>query len=326
MARLHPAAPGVAVTLAVGVGALLLGRLWGPVSPLLVAILLGVVVANTLTLPESLAPGVAVSAKRLLRVGIVLLGIQLSVRDVTGLGWQVVLLVVAVVGLGILATLGWGRLLGVPLIQSLLIACGFSICGAAAVAAVDGVVDADEEDVATGIALVVVFGAVMIPLAPALGSLLGFSTVGRGVFTGASTHEVAQVVAAGGLIGGAGLATAVLVKLARVLMLAPVMLGVSVWQRRRVAAGTVKRPPVMPLFVAGFVAAVAVRTAGVLPQVSLEVASVLQTWLLAAAMFALGVGVRVSVLRTVGLRPVALGLLSTATLVTIAGVGVWLIG
>lgn len=321
----RPWLPGVVFTVAVGVVAFLLNRAWGPISPLLAAIVVGIVLANTVRLPAALSPGIALSAKRLLRIGIVLLGLQLSLRDVAALGPGVFAVVVAVVGLGILATLLWGRLLRMPFLQTLLIACGFSICGAAAVAAVDGVVDAEDEEVATAIALVVVFGTTMIPVAPALGALLGFSDRAGGIFVGASIHEVAQVVAAGGLVGGGALATAVLVKLARVLMLAPVMLAIGIW-RRRVSHDIVgRRPPLVPLFVGGFILCVLLRTTGEVPSVVLDAAKTLQTVLLAAAMFALGLGVRVSALRAVGPRPLLLGLLATTTVATIAGVGVWLV-
>lgn len=321
----HAWFPGVGLALAVGIGAFLLNTVWAPLSPLLLAIIVGVVLANVVTLPAVLAPGIAVAGRRLLRIGIVLLGLQLSLRDVAALGPGVVGIVVAVVLLGIGTTLLWGRLLGMPFLQTLLIACGFSICGAAAVAAVDGVVDAEEEDAATAIALVVLFGTVMIPVSPALGALLGFSEHARGIFAGASIHEVAQVVAAGGLIGSGALATAVLVKLARVLMLAPVMAGVSLWRRRAADGSSGHRPPLVPLFVGGFVVAVLLRTTGTVPAGVLQGAKMTQTVLLAAAMFALGLGVRVAALRAVGPRPLLLGILSTLSVVTIAGVGVWLV-
>ena len=138
--------------------------------------------------------------------------------------------------------------------KRMLIAGGFSICGAAAVAAVDGVIQTDkDEEVVTAVALVVVFGTLMIPFVPFASSLLGFSSGEAGLWAGASTHEVAQVVAAGGVIGGGALAVAVIVKLARVLLLAPVMAVVGVAHRRRTGAdASGKRPPLVPLFVLAF--------------------------------------------------------------------------
>jgi len=320
--------PGLSLCVAAGLVSLLLHGVLPQVSPLLLAIALGVVVANVRTLPETMASGVAVAGRRLLRVGIVLLGLSVPLQAVLALGAGVLLLVVAVVAGGIILTLACGKALGVPPAQRLLIACGFSICGAAAVAAVSGVVDADDEDTAAAIALVVVFGTAMIGVAPLLGAALGLGFDARGVLAGASIHEVAQVVAAGGVIGSGALAVAVLVKLARVLLLAPVMAGIGLWQRRqsrdRSTGG--QQPPLVPLFVVGFLAAVTARSFGVLPQGVLDVAAQVQTLLLATAMFALGLGVRVSGLRRLGPRPVVLGALSTAMVTAIASIGVLAIG
>jgi uncharacterized integral membrane protein (TIGR00698 family) len=237
--------------------------------------------------------------------------------------------VVAIVGVGILSSLLLGRLLGISPTQRLLIACGFSICGAAAVAAVDGVIETDdEEEVVVAVALVVLFGTLMIPLIPLAGSALGLGQLQTGLWAGGSIHEVAQVVAAGSAIGGAGLAAAVVVKLARVLMLAPVLAVISVLRRRalkRMDAGG-KRPPIVPLFVVGFITMVLLRSTGIVPASVVSVASGVQTALLAAAMFALGAGVRFSMFRRVGAKPFILAAGSTAVVASVALLGVLLAG
>jgi len=333
--RAAPAWPaGVVLALAAAVLAIGVHRLVPGVSPLLAAIVMGVAVGNTWRLAAVLEPGIALASRRLLRLGIVVLGIQLSLRDIVGLGAGMVAVVVAVVAIGICSTLWLGRVMGVPPMRRLLIACGFSICGAAAVAAVDGVVEAEEEDVATAVALVVAFGTLMIPLSPLLGALAGFDDEQRGLLAGGSIHEVAQVVAAGGLIGGGALGVAVLVKLARVLMLAPVIAVIG-WRQRAAggradgvgarAEGAGRRPPLVPLFVVGFLVAALLRTADVLPSALLHAAPTAQNLLLGAAMFALGCGVHLGRLRQVGLRPVALAALSTAVVSAVALGGVALV-
>ncbi|MCK6091281.1 putative sulfate exporter family transporter [Micrococcus endophyticus] len=130
-------------------------------------------------------------------------------------------------GVTFAATLAIGRALRLPWDLTALVASGFSICGAAAVAAADSVVRARREMAATAIGLVVLFGTLMIPLMPLLTGALGLDERTAGLWIGASTHEVAQVVAAGGLVGGAALSVAVTVKLARVVMLAPVMTALA---------------------------------------------------------------------------------------------------
>lgn len=332
-ARIRSLAPGLLCALAAAGASIAATLVLPTVSALLVAIVLGVAARNLLSLPAALEPGLAVAAKRLLRIGIVLLGLQLVLGDILALGPGMIAVVVAVVGLGIGATLLIGRWLGVSPTQRLLIACGFSICGAAAVAAVDGVIETeDEEEVVTAVALVVLFGTLMIPLVPAAGAALGLGEVATGLWAGGSIHEVAQVVAAGSAIGGAGLAAAIVVKLARVLMLAPVLAVVAVQRRRAMrraleaggADASRRRPPIVPLFVAGFLAMVLVRSSGVVPEPVLAGAGVAQTVLLAAAMFALGAGVRFSMFRRVGAKPFVLATVSTVIVsgVALAGVAV----
>ncbi|MFD6893693.1 YeiH family protein [Rhodococcus sp. NPDC060086] len=319
-------APGLALCAAATAAAMGINALLPAVSPLLIAIVLGAVVANVVDLPQRVRPGLAFSAKRLLRVGIALLGLQLLLADVLGLGWKVIVVVVAVVALGISGTMFLGGLLGLTWTQRVLIACGFSICGAAAVAAVDGVVDAKEEEVLTAVALVVVFGTLMIPAVPLLSQLLGLSDEAAGVWAGGSIHEVAQVVAAGGVIGGAALGVAAVTKLARVLMLAPVIAILGVRRRLTETDADAHRPPLVPLFVAVFLVCVAVRATGLVPNVALDVASVVQTALLTAAMFALGAGVHVATIKKVGARPFVLAAISTVWVASIALAGVLLAG
>lgn len=297
------------------------------VSALLIAIVLGAVLVNVAGLrggiPASLLPGLAVASRRFLRLGVVLLGLQLVLSDIAALGWPMVMGVVAIVGGTIGATLLMGRWLRVDPSQSLLIAGGFSICGAAAVAGVDGVLAKRKEtETATAVALVVLFGTVMIAVMPMLTGLLGLDAHTAGLWTGGSVHEVAQVVAAAGIIGPEALKVAVVVKLARVLMLAPVLAVISWRQRAEIAASPRtdrKLPPLVPLFVIGFIAMVAIRSLGVLPSPVLDAAKLTETWLLGSAMFALGTSVHWAVLRRAGGRPVLLAGLATLVVTGLGG-------
>ncbi|MCW4466559.1 putative sulfate exporter family transporter [Glutamicibacter sp. MNS18] len=312
--------PGLLVCLAGG-GLSWLAAQVAPVSALLIAILLGALWRNLAPVPAVLDAGVQVSGRRLLRLGIVLLGLQLSLSGILGLGPGVLVVVALSVGVTFGASLLIGKWLGLAMPQRLLIAAGFSICGAAAVAACAGTVKATREQVATAIGLVVLFGTLLIPLGPALGMLVGFDDEATGMFIGAATHEVAQVVAAGGAVGASALAVAVTVKLARVLLLAPVMAGVGLYMRRTHSMGAGTRPPLVPLFVAGFMAAVLLRSTGVLPEVVLDIASWAQTFLLATAMFALGLGVHLrSIIRTGG-RSLVLAAAATVVIILVSLAG-----
>ncbi|WP_018296276.1 YeiH family protein [Corynebacterium lubricantis] len=322
--RLRTTLPGVLVATVAAVAAWVIARFLPGISALLIAIVLGALWSNLAPVPAVLDRGIAFSSKSLLRAGIVLLGFQLSLSAILDLGVGVLLIVIAAVGVTFMSTLWVGKLLGISLTQRVLIASGFSICGAAAVAAMDETVKAKREEVATAVGLVVLFGTIMIPLVPFLGGALGLSEHDLGIWIGASTHEVAQVVAAGGAVGGAALGVAVTVKLARVLMLAPVIAGVS-WTMKRSGQSVGKNnAPIVPLFIVGFIVAMLVRTTGIVPESVLGAIQIAQTLLLSAAMFALGLGLNFRALIKVGAKPVILGLISTGIIMSVALAGVFI--
>ncbi len=310
--------PGLVVATAGGLLALVLHALVPAVSALLVAIVLGLLSATVLGPRPTLAPGLAIASRRILRIGVALLGFQLVVGEVLGLGWGALGVVVLVVCGGIGLTLWIGGLLGVPPGRRLLIACGTSICGAAAVAAVDGVTESDEEDVAVALAMVVAFGSVAMLAMPLIAEGTGLAGRPAGAWAGGSIHEVGQVVVAGGLLGAAALQAAVVVKLARVLLLAPVLAVLS-WQRRAAAAtGSGPRPPLVPGFVLGFVALVLLGSFAAVPPVAREAVALGQSVALATAMCALGFSLDVRALRRLRSTELLLGLLSSTIVATLA--------
>lgn len=320
--------PGLIVVASVTLVALLVNRVNPLFSTMLVAIVLGAVIGNLRPVPLTWRPGLAFAAKHLLRTGIVLLGLQISLTTLAGLGWQRLVLVVVVVSVGVVATLLVGRLLAIPRPLSMLVACGFSICGAAAVAGAKDVSGADEEQTGTALGLVVLFGTLSIPVVPLLAHLFGLSTQAAATWAGASIHEVAQVVAAAVAIGPDAMATAVTVKLARVVCLAGVVAALGVLTRRSGGgiAPTGKRPMLIPGFVLGFLAMVVVGTIISLPASVMSVVKIVQSAALAMAMAALGFGIQFRALREVGLRPVLLGLIATVIVSSTALLGVLLIG
>src|SRR5690625_933182 len=176
---------GLVFCAALGLASVLLGTAIPALSPLLIAIILGTVVRNVLPLPAAWEPGIAFAAKHVLRWGVVLLGLQISFKTIVDLGAGVLVLVVSAVAITFLATVLLGRALKVDSDLAVLIASGFSICGAAAVAGVQGAMKAAEEKVAAAIALVVLFGTVMIPSTVALAAAIGLRYAASGIFIGA---------------------------------------------------------------------------------------------------------------------------------------------
>ncbi|MFC6354894.1 YeiH family protein [Luethyella okanaganae] len=306
---------------------------WGihtliPVIPLLTAaIALGIVVGQLPiarpALGGSLAPGISVASKGFMRLGVVLLGLKLSLTDIAGLGWPSVLLIVGVVLLAFVGTIGLGRTLGLPGHQPLLVATGFSICGASAIGAMSGVVRAKDEETATPVALVTLCGTLAIAVLPLLWHPLGLTNEQFGHWVGASVHDVGQVIATAQIAGPAALAVAIVVKLTRIVMLAPMVAIVASIERRRHIAAVAndddgERPPIVPLFVLGFLAMILVRTLLPVPDAAIEVADAVQTALLAMALFGLGSAVRLSELMRTGWRALLVGLLSWALIAALA--------
>ncbi|MGW8949020.1 putative sulfate exporter family transporter [Streptomyces sp. NPDC055709] len=323
--------PGPGLVLAAGaVGAAWLVHLLVPAVPMLTAaVVLGIAAAHTPWLRAHVRgrcrTGLTLASKRLMRAGIVLLGLKLSMADVLGLGWATVAMVLAVVAATFCGTWWLGRRLGLPGDQPLLIATGYSICGASAIGAVATVHDSDDEDVVTSVALVTLCGTLAIAVLPLLHGPLGLTDAEFGRWVGAGVHDVGQVVATAGTAGADALGEAVLVKLMRVALLAPLVAAVVVSVRRRGrGAPSAGRPPLVPLFVVGFLALVALRTTGLLPAPALAAAGTAQELLLAAALFGLGSAVHLPSLTRTGTRVAVVGLTAWVLIATVSYAGVLL--
>ena len=273
-----------------------------PVVPALTAcVVLGIVFAALPFNKAALTPGFATASRRVLRIGVVLLGFKLSLVDVAGLGWLTLLLVVAIVVITFVVTLLLGRAMRLPGETPLLIAAGFSICGASAIGAMAGVTKSRTDDTATPVALVTLCGTLAIAVLPALRPVFGLDDAQFGMWVGASVHDVGQVVATAQVAGAAALAIAIVVKLARVALLAPMVAITAAVLRRRDGDSGAARPPLLPLFVAGFLSAVLARTFLPLSTEFLYAVDGVQFVLLGIALFGLGTAIRLgSLLRTGG--------------------------
>lgn len=325
-ARASTALPGLLLVVVLAAAAWSLSAFVGALSPIVVGIVLGALVANTVGVPERCVVGTKLAARSLLRLGIVLLGLRLSLGDLAGLGPDGLVVVAAVVMVTFAGTQWIARRLGVSDDLGLLVATGYSICGASAIAAMDGVVGADEEEVAYAISLVTLCGTLSIAVLPLLGSLVGADGATFGTWVGGAVHDVGQVVATAAQGGDDALEAATVVKLTRVVLLAPLVALVAIRTRRgRTAVVGEQRPPIVPLFVMGFLVAIGVRSTGVLSAGSLEVAATVEKVLLTAALVALGMGVDIGRLRRLGGRPLALGMVAWILVAGSAALGTVLV-
>jgi uncharacterized integral membrane protein (TIGR00698 family) len=308
-------ASGVAAA-AFGVRALELPGL-SKISPLMLAIVIGMALRNTVGRPERTRDGIAMCLRRPLRTGIVLLGLQVTLAEILGIG-VAGLVILAFALLGTFFLTQWiGARLGVRAGLATLIATGTGICGASAIVAANTVVRDDEEAVAYALATVTLFGTIAMFAYPVIGGLLDLDARSYGLWTGASVHEVAQVVAAGFARGEAAGEFATVAKLARVLMLAPLIIGMGLWAQRRLArrtdanTGEVQGRAPMPWFVFGFLGMVLLSGSGWLPVEAKPIAAPIAQALLALALAAVGLETDVRKLIAQGWQPLALGALAT---------------
>ena len=315
--------PGLALCAGVTLAAWLLeqaetrifGRAW--LESLVLAIVLGTTMRSVVNLNQRYACGIAFCAKFLLEAAVMLLGASVSAAAILENGPTLIGGIAAVVFIAIACSYGIGRLLGLPRKMAVLIACGNSICGNSAIAAVAPVIDASSKDVASSIAFTAVLGVVVVVALPLLAPVLSLSAVQYGVFAGLTVYAVPQVLAATAPIALASVHIGTLVKLVRVLMLGPVVLILSLVARD--PGG--RRPSLshmVPWFIVGFLLLLVLRSFGAIPAAALVPAQLTSTILTIMSMAALGLGVDVRSVMRAGKQVTSAVVLSLLVLAAIS--------
>ncbi|RKH71584.1 YeiH family protein [Corallococcus aberystwythensis] len=308
--------PGLGLAAGLAVASYWLATLPGlkVVGPLTVALLIGITLRTALGLSAVLVEGTRYSARTVLRLGIVLMGARLDFGLVAKVGPRVLLLALAVIVGGILGIRWVTKRFGVPEKLGTLLAVGTSICGASAVVAASSVTRADEEDTTLAVGLCGILGTVGVLFYVFVGPLLGLSTAQLAILSGATLHEVAQVMAAAFTWGTSAGDLGTLVKLTRVVLLAPalVVLGLASGAGGKVRY-SLKEPPI-PWFVIGFLAVGVLGSVGVLPAAARAGLSTASVFLMVMAMAAMGLGTHLSMVRRAGMRVVYAGLAGFAAL------------
>ena len=316
--------PGLVVSTVVAVAAMFLAEHHGaPV--MLLALLLGMAL-NFLTQTDGghksrSAAGIDVAAKAVLRWGVALLGLRITIDQVVSLGWQPIAMVVLAVALTILCGIVLARLLGFQVFFGLLTGGAVAICGASAALALSAAMPAHpRKEQATLFTVIGVstLSTLAMVLYPMLTDWLGLSPLQAGAFIGGTIHDVAQVVGAGYSISHEAGDVATLVKLVRVAMLLPVI-ALAAWLARRHALNqkgtdTSVRPPLLPWFAVAFAVLVAIHSSGWLPHWLVNAGKEASQWCLVIAMSAIGMKTHLKDVVKVGWRPVALMVLETAFL------------
>jgi uncharacterized integral membrane protein (TIGR00698 family) len=314
LGALRPLVPGVSCAAAVAAFATLLGGLAPVVGAPVLAVLSGIAIAVVRKPSARFKPGIAFTSKKVLQASIVLTGLGLSLGQVVSTGAQSMPVLLGTLAAALAMAWAAGQMLGLRGDARTLIGVGTAICGASAIAATDGVIGADEADVSYAIATIFTFNVVAVLLYPALGHVLGLSQRSFGLWAGTAINDMSSVVAASTIYGHAAASYGVIVKLTRTLAIIPICLGLAAIRGRhgqdateRPVARRVSVRRILPMFIVAFIAAVATNTIGLVPVAWHHGLSDLSTWMITAALAAIGLSTDVHHIRRAGFRPLALG-------------------
>ncbi|MGW5123385.1 YeiH family protein [Streptomyces sp. NPDC004069] len=307
--------PGLALAVGVALVATALGRLVPVVGGPVAGIVLGVLVAVVVRPGARLRPGIAFAGRGVLQGAVVVLGAQLSLGQVLRVGVGSLPVMIVTLAACLAAAYWIGRRLGIVGDLRTLIGVGTGICGASAIAAVTPVIGAAEAEVAYAVSTIFVFNIAAVLTFPVVGHLLGMSQQAFGLFAGTAVNDMSSVVAAATTYGGAAADHAVVVKLARTLLIIPICLGLSALARRRArlaagpdgTPGAVRVGRLVPWFLVGFLVLAAVNTAGLVPSGAHGPLSTLAVFLITVALSAIGLSTEPARLRRTGLKPLLLG-------------------
>ena len=273
-------------------------------SPMIVGIILGMLYANSLRnhLPETWVPGIQFCSKKILRIGIILYGFRLTFQDVMAIGLPAMLIDVIIVAVTICGGIYLGKLLKMDRGIALLTSIGSGICGAAAILGAESTIKAKPYKTAVSVSTVVIFGTISMFLYPFLyrNGLCALTPDQMGIYTGATLHEVAHVVGAGDAMGNGISDSAIIVKMIRVMMLAPVLVVMSFMLARTAVKSVVnggrngggvapsRGKITIPWFAFGFLAVIGFNSLDLLPHAVVDGINQVDTFMLTMAMTALG--------------------------------------
>ena len=308
----------------VGFLSITIGGVTSYVSSPVIALLVGFLLSNAGLTGSWAQPALQFAAGPLLKLGIALLGFRLAFSEISEIGSYVgICIVISLVLIVFLGIRKIGSLTKISNSLGLLIATGFSICGLSAIAAMKPLSGADDEEVGYALGLVTLFGSLSVVVLPLFQLIFDLGSSDFGWWVGLAVHDTGQVVATASIDSDKALDAAVLVKMARILMLAPILIGVS-FLRNEKRSDQKRRYRIIPMFIIGFLAAATLRSLDVFSDQVIEAIGDIRSFFIASAMFGLGAGVRLKALSSLGGRPLVFGLVSWLLIVMFAGIGVFL--
>ncbi|GGH15198.1 YeiH family protein [Paenibacillus segetis] len=299
---------------------------------LVIAILIGIAWRATIGVPDSIVSGTNFSSKKLLRLGIILLGMRLNLMDIIHAGPKVFLIAVIVITFTLMVVYGITRALNVDKRLGILTACGTAICGAAAVVAIAPQIKAKDDETAIGAAIVAILGTIFTLLYTFLYPVLGLSPLGYGIFSGATLHEIAHVIAAADVGGTEAVDMAVIIKLTRVALLVPVAILIGFLSNRALVKEQGGSPKTswksipIPWFILGFLLVSGINSFGIISPSIASGIVVIAYMLIAMAMGGLGLNVDLVAFKRLGMKAFAAGLIGSVLLSVLGFILVQLFG
>ena len=304
------------------------------VSAVAIAIILGILIRNLVSIPDSCKPGTSFAVKRILRIGIGLMGAQLSLGQVLKTGATSVLVVAICIVLAILVVRFISMRMGMSDRLGTLLGVGTSICGVSAIVATAPVIEAREEETSLAVGTITVFGLLAVLLYPLLGRLWGLSDTFFGTWAGTAVNDTSQVVATGLIYSQRAGEIATVVKLTRNLFMAPVIVALSwFYLKRRQAEGRskgsgkgIKLHQVVPIFVLGFIGMAILNSLGAFPPAIRQGIQTVSQFLIVCALAGVGLETHVVAMKKIGLRPFYAGLCAAAFMAVVSFILISLTG
>jgi uncharacterized integral membrane protein (TIGR00698 family) len=313
--------PGILFLMAIGILSNSLGKDYPLIGGAVIAIVIGILIRQFLGVPAIFADGINYTLKKLLKLAIILLGFSLSFSQIFNVGLKSLIIVLVAVVVGIFLTYFVGRLFGLQGNIPLLISLGTGICGATAIATTGPIIKAKDEDIVYAVNTIFAFNVLAVLIYPLIGHLLSLPDNQFGVWAGTAIHDTSSVVAAGYSYSNTAGDASVVVKLIRTLMLVPVAVILSIYisvkgTKMDHDTNKVKISKVFPYFILIFAGAAALNTVVPLPQTFVDTSSDLAKFIILMVMASVGLGTNFKKIKSVGIRPLLVGLLSSVIMGT----------
>ena len=305
---------GLLATALIAFAAIQLGTAFPIIGSSVFAIIIGMIVRNTVGLPERFSPGMRFSAKKALQYSIIFLGFTLSFQQVSATGLDSLSITLVTITLAFLTAYVVGRLLGLSSHLRTLIGFGTAICGGSAIAAASPIIEADDDEIALSISTIFLFNIIAVFLFPFLGHAMGMSDFDFGLWAGTAINDTSSVVAAGYTYSPAAGDIATIVKLSRALMIVPACFIMMLYRfySSRKSAKKVAFWSIIPWFIIYFMLASLVSSLGLVPTNLLPLAKSASQWLMAMALAGIGYQVSFKQFLSAGLKPIATGAITWA--------------